>query len=158
MSDAMFYGVLRMPYDLAMSSDMSRRQFYSRVQEALARLEAAEADLARLRMAVQPIPETVFMRPMSSDDGRNGWYVDGPGFYCDIEPNNEGQYSVFFRDKDGKEGYAEQPVIQPLTDGQIISLAYDCNALPEVITDKSLTAFARAVEFAHGITPTGDKK
>jgi hypothetical protein len=31
------------------------------------------------------------------------------------------------------------------TDEDIISLAYDCNALPEVITDASLLVFARAL-------------
>lgn len=32
-----------------------------------------------------------------------------------------------------------------LTDAYIVSLAYDCNALPEVITDETLLIFARAV-------------
>lgn len=35
-----------------------------------------------------------------------------------------------------------------MTEDQILSIAYDCNALPEVITDKSLIAFARAIEQA----------
>lgn len=42
MSDLMLYGVLRMPYEMAMASELSRRQFYSRVQEAADRLEKAE--------------------------------------------------------------------------------------------------------------------
>ena len=33
-----------------------------------------------------------------------------------------------------------------MTENQILSIAYDCNALPEVITDKSLIDFARAIE------------
>ncbi|MBK5203885.1 MAG: hypothetical protein JJD98_00300 [Polaromonas sp.] len=32
-----------------------------------------------------------------------------------------------------------------LSDAEITSIAYDCNALPEVVTDKTLMAFARAV-------------
>lgn len=43
----------------------------------------------------------------------------------------------------------------PLTDAQIWSLAYDTNALPEVITDASLLRFARVIEAVHGI---GEKK
>lgn len=42
MSDLMFYGVLRMPYEMAMGSELSRLQFHGRVQEALGRLERAE--------------------------------------------------------------------------------------------------------------------
>lgn len=46
MSDTMFYGVLRMPYIMAMSDEISRLQFYSRVQECADRCEAAEALVA----------------------------------------------------------------------------------------------------------------
>ena len=34
---------------------------------------------------------------------------------------------------------------ETLTDSEIMSLAYDCNALPEVITDHTLLIFARAL-------------
>lgn len=46
MSDLMFYGVLRMPYIMAMSDEISRLQFYSRVQECADRCETAEALVA----------------------------------------------------------------------------------------------------------------
>lgn len=42
MSDVMLFGVLKMPYDLAMADELSRIQFYNRVQEAVTRLEEAE--------------------------------------------------------------------------------------------------------------------
>lgn len=42
MSDIMLYGVLRMPYELAMSDEISRLQFYQRAQEAADRLEKCE--------------------------------------------------------------------------------------------------------------------
>lgn len=42
MSDVMLFGVLRMPYEMAMESEISRLQFYGRAQEAADRLEAAE--------------------------------------------------------------------------------------------------------------------
>ena len=41
MSDVNFYGVLCMPYELAMSDELSRRQFYNVVQEAVKRLQSA---------------------------------------------------------------------------------------------------------------------
>ncbi len=42
MSDVMLFGVLRMPYEMAMGNELSRRQFWQRAQEATDRLEAAE--------------------------------------------------------------------------------------------------------------------
>ena len=44
MSDVMLFGVLRMPYEMAMSSELSRRQFYERAQEAANRLEGLDAE------------------------------------------------------------------------------------------------------------------
>jgi hypothetical protein len=41
MSDVLLFGVLRMPYEMAMGSELSRRQFYARAQEAADRIEAA---------------------------------------------------------------------------------------------------------------------
>lgn len=51
MSDLMLFGVLRMPYEMAMGNELSRRQFYDRVQEAADRLEAADR-------ATPPSPST----------------------------------------------------------------------------------------------------
>lgn len=39
---------------------------------------------------------------------------------------------------------AKEP--EPLSDARIISLAYDCNAMPESCTDESLKLFAHAIE------------
>ena len=58
MGDVMLYGVLRMPFDMAMSGYLSQRQFYDRVQEAARRLEAAEARLAEIDSAAPPSPST----------------------------------------------------------------------------------------------------
>lgn len=49
MSDVMFYGVLQMPFEMAMDTHLSRLQFHGRVQEALTRLAAAEEDAERYR-------------------------------------------------------------------------------------------------------------
>lgn len=48
MSDLMLYGVLRMPYEMAMGDELSRYQFYQRAQEAATRLEKAESTAAAL--------------------------------------------------------------------------------------------------------------
>jgi len=42
MSDVMFFGILEMPYDMAMETELSRSQFYDRVQDAVARIKTAE--------------------------------------------------------------------------------------------------------------------
>jgi len=39
MSDVMLFGVLRMPYDMAMHSELSRKQFYNRAQQAADKIE-----------------------------------------------------------------------------------------------------------------------
>lgn len=49
MSDVMLFGVLRMPYAMAMEGEISRRQFYGRAQEAADRLVRADDALRRLR-------------------------------------------------------------------------------------------------------------
>lgn len=46
MSDLMLFGVLRMPYDLAMADEISQGQFYQRAQQAADRIEALETELA----------------------------------------------------------------------------------------------------------------
>lgn len=38
MSDVMLFGVLNMPYDLAMADDLSRVQFYGRAREAAGKI------------------------------------------------------------------------------------------------------------------------
>lgn len=53
MSDVMFYGVLRMPYEMAMSGEISRIQFYNRAQEAADKVEKAEALVAAVRNLVK---------------------------------------------------------------------------------------------------------
>jgi hypothetical protein len=54
MSDVMLFGVLRMPYEIAMDSELSRVQFYDRVQEALDRMQKAEARVAELEGRATP--------------------------------------------------------------------------------------------------------
>ena len=42
MTDTMLFGVLKMPFEMAMSDEMSRTQFYARVQELVGRFEAQQ--------------------------------------------------------------------------------------------------------------------
>ena len=52
MSDVMLFGVLRMPYEMAMSGEIARRQFYGRAQEAADRIEQIEAENKLLRASL----------------------------------------------------------------------------------------------------------
>jgi hypothetical protein len=72
----MLYGVLRMPYDLTMASELSRRQFYSRVQEAASRLEAAEARLAEIDATSAPMVAREAFELWFSHHGDPNGYVD----------------------------------------------------------------------------------
>jgi hypothetical protein len=63
MSDAMLFGVLRMPLEMAMRTELSRMQFHGRALEAADRIEKLQAENAELRAqlsaqsvsAVQPV-------------------------------------------------------------------------------------------------------
>jgi len=49
MSDVMLFGVLRMPYEMAMVSELSRLQFHDRAQQACDAIEALQAEREALR-------------------------------------------------------------------------------------------------------------
>jgi len=75
MSDVMLYGVLRMPYEMAMSEEYSRRQFYDRAQEALDRLEAAERKIAGMRTVHRLTAEesaAILERQLAADEREYG--------------------------------------------------------------------------------------
>ena len=61
MSDTMLHAILRMPVNMAMSHEFSRRQFYQAAQECLIRMEKAEAVLA----APQQVPVAVELASMT---------------------------------------------------------------------------------------------
>lgn len=52
MSDMMLLGVLRMPYEVAMSNELSRLQFHQRAQSAADRIEADADRIAELERQV----------------------------------------------------------------------------------------------------------
>jgi hypothetical protein len=87
MGDVMLYGVLRMPFDMAMGGEIARRQFYSRAQEAARRLEAAEARLAEIDAALASRPAEVDDKiPRESNDAlialAKYWKLDGDWMTC----------------------------------------------------------------------------
>lgn len=49
MSDEMMFGIAKMPYEMAMGDEMSRRQFYANTQRLAAALEAAREDGAEAK-------------------------------------------------------------------------------------------------------------
>ena len=49
MSDIMMVGVLAMPYELAMATELGRCQYWDRAQQALERIAALETEIERLR-------------------------------------------------------------------------------------------------------------
>ena len=49
MSEVMLFGVLHMPYELAMSNELTRRQFHDRAQEAADLIGRLQADLSDAR-------------------------------------------------------------------------------------------------------------
>ena len=55
MSDLMLFGVLQMPYETAMSDELSRFQFYKTVQRLLEKDSQQQAELEALKAFVKPI-------------------------------------------------------------------------------------------------------
>lgn len=51
----MFYGILRMPIEMAMNDELSRFQFYQTVQQALERIKKIEDENKKLKEFVFPI-------------------------------------------------------------------------------------------------------
>ena len=60
MSDVMLFGVLRMPYEMAMGDELSRRQFWDRAQQAADEITRLRAENEKLRAALldgnRPLP------------------------------------------------------------------------------------------------------
>lgn len=55
MSDVMLFGVLGMPYEMAMADDLTRFQFYQRVSDLVCKYKALELENSKLKEFVIPI-------------------------------------------------------------------------------------------------------
>ena len=61
MTDTMLFGVLKMPFEMAMSDEISRIQFYARVQELVGRFEAQQQ--------AEPPPEWLLIKNILDEYG-----------------------------------------------------------------------------------------
>jgi len=86
-SDEMMFGIAKMPYEMAMGDEMSRRQFYANTQRLAAALEAAREDayvalVVDIRLACgdngkRSQPELVeYIRGLARDAARYRWLRD----------------------------------------------------------------------------------
>ena len=81
MSEVMLHGVLNMPYELAMSDELSRYQFHARAQEASqiiltqeAKIEAFRARIAELEKRISDYGwEREYLHQQLSDTTRDDW-------------------------------------------------------------------------------------
>lgn len=73
-------------------------------------------------------PARQALHTMQYEDGRIGWYFDCDGHYIDVEKDDAGKYSVYFRDRaTGKEGWLDQAdtAIPPALAGSQVQAAGD---------------------------------
>lgn len=59
MSDTMLFGVIRMPYDMAMADELSRRQFYDRAQQAANELAALRQQLEEANARIDTLEQEI---------------------------------------------------------------------------------------------------
>ena len=59
MSDVMLFGVLQMPYEMAMQDDLARHQYWQRGQQAADTITRLTAEVERLRAALMPFAEAL---------------------------------------------------------------------------------------------------
>lgn len=76
MSDVMFYGVLRMPYEMAMEGEISRIQFYGRAQQAAERVERAESELNAARALLREVVDMVSSEEYNDTIRKADAYLD----------------------------------------------------------------------------------
>ena len=140
MSDVNFYGVLQMPYELAMSDELSRRQFYSVVQEAVKRLHKLEQPARTIKesLNVEPAQEPV------------AWYGTGDMHIWkrNLEDNEDATLKVTNRPKAHNGNwiplYTHPAPAQPLSDDEIDDILESMGN----IKDWNYIEFARAIEQA----------
>lgn len=93
MSDRMLFGVLSMPFDMAMSGEVSRLQFHDRAQQAVARIKAdamrfaeLEAALAEAKGNKAGADRYAHVRKMNPDQFNNIWELNlaGKGAFDDL--------------------------------------------------------------------------
>lgn len=84
MSDVMLFGVLRMPYDMAMATETSRHQYWQRGKEAADRIEILERELAEERNSREVAADKAWafagaLRKIIEEDLQTTRHKDGTG-------------------------------------------------------------------------------
>jgi len=74
-SDVTIFGIAKMPYELAMEDELSRRQFYANTQRLVAALEAARAERDALR---EVLAELITWIPSADTYRRLGFDPEAP--------------------------------------------------------------------------------
>ena len=87
MSDIMLFAVLEMPYDMAMSNELSRIQFYERVQQAVERIHQQEEELAAKQARIDALENSVsiddFIREIEQCPGMKDKLADARKWLAD---------------------------------------------------------------------------
>ena len=76
MSDVMLYGILSMPYEMAMSDELSRFQFYKTVQRLLEKDSQQQAEIEALKKHNEELQKACIESLV---------WVMGNGVYCSLD-------------------------------------------------------------------------
>ena len=76
MSDLMLEGVLRMPIEMAMETELSRAQFYDRAQQAMDTIERLKAVLEDVLFDLHPADRAEIREALKEDDQSDFVEVD----------------------------------------------------------------------------------
>lgn len=82
MSELMDQAVIGMPYEMAMESELSRRQFYSRAQSILAQTQALREELSRINSLANCGSVQNWLK--LSDEDKAKWFA----LYCQHDDEN----------------------------------------------------------------------
>ena len=80
MTDTMLFGILKMPFEMAMKDEISRIQFYARVQELVGRFEAQQ----QAEPVLQEI-EQYRMQMAGISTAAIGYWKEGDGIHPDYD-------------------------------------------------------------------------
>jgi hypothetical protein len=115
--NAMLLGVLRMPYELAMSTELSRRQFYERAQEAADIIAAPVAQPLTERIAELEQALSVYADP--SFYHACGFMFDRPTGGFDEDFDFDGEYGRLMPGKLARATLGIESTPKPPTDEEI---------------------------------------
>ena len=101
MSDTMLFGVLKMPFEMAMKDEISRLQYYARVQELVGRFEAQQQ--------AEPVADEAIHAAWSAG------YVEGEKAALEQQAQPVPRWDV---DEDNPDSLAKHPAFQAALEQQ----------------------------------------